>query len=105
MENLLRNAWKFTRNREKAAIEVAVDMRRGQTAYFVRDNGTGFDPENARNLFGTFQRLHHSKDFEGHGIGLATVERIIKLHGGTVEAEGKLDEGATFWFTLGSSGS
>lgn len=100
IQNLLENAVKFSRGREPAVIEIgyAKDARGG--AYFVRDNGTGFDMAYVGKLFGVFQRLHRTEDFEGTGIGLANVKRIIDRHNGKVWAEGKLGEGATIYFTL-----
>jgi len=97
LQNLLGNAWKFTRQREDARIEFG-HSREGE--FFVRDNGAGFDPQYTDKLFRPFQRLHSDADFAGHGIGLASVKRIIERHGGTLRAEGRPGEGATFYFTL-----
>ena len=101
LSNLLSNAAKFTRTREKAVIEVGECESRGVAAYFVRDNGVGFDPKYADKLFGAFQRLHRQEDFEGTGIGLATVQRIVRRHGGDIWVESQPGAGATFFFTLG----
>lgn len=101
LENLLGNAWKFTSKRELAKIEFGRTQYRGLTAYFVRDNGAGFDLTNAKKLFVPFQRLHSSSEFEGTGIGLATVERIVHRHGGEVWAMGEVNRGATVYFSLG----
>jgi light-regulated signal transduction histidine kinase (bacteriophytochrome) len=101
LENLLGNAWKFTSKKEVATIEFgAAPYEGGDVAYYVRDDGAGFDPRYAEKLFGAFQRLHGAEDFEGTGIGLATVARIVHRHGGRVWAEGAVGEGATFFFTL-----
>jgi signal transduction histidine kinase len=100
MENLLGNSWKYTQKNEKAVIEFGTADAEGQKAYFVRDNGVGFDMASAGRLFGAFQRLHSEEDFAGYGIGLATVQRIIDRHGGKIWAHGEVGKGATFFFTL-----
>ncbi|MBI5561348.1 MAG: hypothetical protein HY894_00615 [Deltaproteobacteria bacterium] len=101
LENLLGNAWKFTGRRKGALIEFkAAGEKDGRVVYCVKDNGAGFDMRYSDKLFGAFQRLHSTSEFQGTGIGLATVARIIRRHGGAVWAEGAVDAGAAFFFTL-----
>jgi signal transduction histidine kinase len=100
IRNLLENAWKFTGTREKAVIRIGTTKHAGHKAYFIADNGVGFDMAHANRLFGSFQRLHHVADFPGTGIGLAIVQRIIHRHEGEIRAEAKEKEGATFFFNI-----
>lgn len=102
LENLFNNAWKYTGKCDQARIELDVATHEGAQAFFIRDNGAGFDMAFAKKLFGPFQRLHDASEFEGTGIGLATVQRIIHRHGGRVWAESEVNQGATFYFTIGT---
>jgi hypothetical protein len=103
LENLYSNAWKYTAKKQYAQIMFGATAKNGENVYFVRDNGAGFDMTYAKQLFQPFQRLHRVEEFEGTGIGLATVQRIIRRHGGTIWAQARPDKGATFFFTLRAS--
>lgn len=100
--NLISNAVKYTLPKEVRRIETGCLEKDGENIYYIKDTGIGFDPEYSHKLFGIFERLHNSKEFEGTGIGLAIIQRIVSRHGGRVWAEGKVGEGATFWFTVKS---
>ncbi|RZA13320.1 MAG: hypothetical protein EOP93_20490, partial [Lysobacteraceae bacterium] len=102
LDNLMGNAWKFSRNAAVARVEVGTETDAdGHPIHFVRDNGAGFDPNYVDKLFRPFQRLHSQDEFQGHGIGLASVKRIIERHGGQIGAIGAPGQGAKFWFRLG----
>jgi len=103
LENLLGNAWKFTRKTPNPSIELGVEERNGERAFFVRDNGAGFEMAYANKLFSPFQRLHDEDEFEGSGVGLAAAQRVVRRHGGRIWAEAEPERGATFWFTLGEA--
>jgi|GEM_PF-1542214 len=104
IENLLDNAWKFTRNVAQPRIEFYASAENGQTVYAIRDNGAGFDPAYAEKIFAAFQRLHDQQEYSGTGIGLSIVSRIIERHGGEIWADGAVEQGATFSFTLNKPG-
>jgi signal transduction histidine kinase len=104
LDNLLRNAWKYTSNHAESTIEFGSRKEDGRTVFFVRDDGAGFDPRASDRLFQPFQRLHPVAEFPGNGIGLATVQRIIRRHGGEIWAKGEVERGATFYFWLPSAG-
>jgi light-regulated signal transduction histidine kinase (bacteriophytochrome) len=102
LANLVGNAWKFTSKCAGARIEIGEQTDECETIFFVRDNGAGFDMKHAEKLFTVFERLHRQDEFPGAGVGLATVQRIISEHGGRIWAEGRPNQGATFFFTLPS---
>jgi len=102
LQNLLANAWKYSRKNKNPTIMVGMDKDQPTNCFFIKDNGVGFDMKNIDQLFKPFSRLHSDEEFEGNGIGLATAHRIILKHGGEIWAESKINKGATFFFTLGS---
>lgn len=103
LDNLLSNAWKYSSKKARARIEFKRELNHGQWVYAVRDNGVGFDMRYADRLFGMFQRLHSANDYQGTGVGLASVRRIVHRHGGQIWAESQVDQGTTFFFTLGAA--
>jgi signal transduction histidine kinase len=102
LENILGNAWKFTRNTPQASIEFGVEESKDGTTYFIRDNGAGFNPDYGDRLFVPFRRLHSAAEFPGTGIGLSIVQRIVRRHGGRISARGAVGQGASFHFSLGA---
>jgi light-regulated signal transduction histidine kinase (bacteriophytochrome) len=100
MSNLIENAWKFSSKHPRARIEFGAMEKAGTRVYFVRDDGAGFDIASSQRLFQAFNRLHKASEFKGSGIGLATVARIVKRHGGRLWAESAVEQGATFYFSL-----
>jgi light-regulated signal transduction histidine kinase (bacteriophytochrome) len=105
LSNLMENAWKFTARAERPVIEFGVESAGGRPVFFVKDNGAGFDMTEAEKLFKPFQRLHSASQFEGTGVGLATVERVIRRHGGSIWADAAVNRGAAFYFTLTGKGA
>ena len=103
LDNLLSNAWKYTQKTAHPKFSFGMKRENGKAIYFIKDNGAGFDMTYSNKLFGAFQRLHSSSEFEGTGVGLATVQRIIRRHGGSIWADAQVDKGATFYFTLGQN--
>ena len=103
MDNLLRNAWKYTSHHDRARIEFGIMRESDRTVYFVKDDGSGFDPNAVDRLFQPFQRLHSAAEFPGSGVGLATVQRVVRRHGGQVWASSEVEKGATFYFTIKAS--
>jgi signal transduction histidine kinase len=100
MKNLLSNAWKFTSYTAEAEVHVGIQQNEDHTVVFVKDNGAGFNPNQASNLFTPFVRLHSQNEFPGTGVGLSTVRRIVERHGGRIWATGEVGQGATFFFTV-----
>jgi light-regulated signal transduction histidine kinase (bacteriophytochrome) len=100
LENLIENAWKFTSKHPTAYIEFGMNKLEGKKVFYIRDNGAGFNMDHAKKIFGAFQRMHTIIEFEGTGIGLATVQRIIHRHGGKIWAQSEVEKGATFYFTI-----
>jgi signal transduction histidine kinase len=100
LDNLIGNAWKYTSRQDSALIQFGHSDENGETVFFVRDNGAGFNPRYADRLFRPFQRLHSQSEFVGTGVGLATAYRIVTRHGGKIWARGEIDKGATFYFTV-----
>ena len=104
MVNLIDNAVKYSSRHPQPVVEIGCHLKNGECVYYVKDNGAGFDMKYADKLFGVFQRLHTAEDFAGTGVGLAIVQRIIKRHHGRIWSEAKVNEGATFFFTLSKKG-